>query len=261
MKTFYSDSTVLVTGASRGLGAAFAEHLGTFGARVLLVARSADDLMAVAERVRERGGTTVVLVSDLGTPGAADLLAARLNEHGETVDVLINNAGYGIVGPFLDTSAEDAEGMGMLNAVALTSLTRQLVPGMVERGRGGVLNVGSVASFVPAPRFAIYGATKAYVLSLTDALHVELANTGVHVSCLCPGPVRTGFGDRAGMDDQFFSGAMSAEQVAEAGLSGLARNRRRVVPGWLNKVQAVASSWVPSALTLRVTEAVMTRAG
>ncbi|GAB5534145.1 MAG: SDR family oxidoreductase [Rubricoccaceae bacterium] len=225
------------------------------------MARSADELMAVAERVRQRGGTTAVLVSDLGTPGATDLLTARLAEHNESVDVLINNAGYGIVGPFLEASAEDAEGMGMLNAVALTSLTRQLVPGMVERGRGGVLNVGSVASFVPAPRFAVYGATKAYVLSLTDALHRELAETGVHVSCLCPGPVRTSFADRAGMDDRFFSGAMSAERVVEAGLVGLAVNRRRVVPGVLNKLQAFSSAWVPSGITLRVTEAVMKRAG
>ncbi|MEO0559424.1 MAG: SDR family NAD(P)-dependent oxidoreductase, partial [Bacteroidota bacterium] len=163
LNAFYSGSTVLVTGASRGLGAAFAERLGHLGAHVLLVARSPDELMAVAERVRHNGGTTTVLVSDLGSPGAADLLVARLQELDTPVDVLINNAGYGIVGPFLEASAEDAEGMGLLNAVALTGLTRQLVPGMVERGRGGVLNVGSVASFVPAPRFAVYAATKAYV--------------------------------------------------------------------------------------------------
>ena len=217
--------------------------------------------MTVAEQVRQLGGTAQVYVSDLGAPGSASLLATRLEEQGEAVDVLINNAGYGIVGPFLDASTEDAEGMGMLNAVGLTGLTHQLVPGMVERGRGGVLNVGSVASFVPAPRFAVYGATKAYVLSFTDALHAELAGTGVHVSCLCPGPVRTSFADRAGMDDKFFSGAMSADRVAASGLYGLARNQRRVVPGWTNKVQAFASSFVPSALTLRVTEAVMRRAG
>jgi len=260
LKTFYSGSTVLVTGASRGFGAAFAEHLGSLGARVLLVARSADELMAVAERVRQRGGTTAVLVSDLSTPGAADLLAARLSEHDETVDVLINNAGYGIVGPFLDVSAEDVEGIAMLNVVALTSLTRQLVPGMVERGRGGVLNLSSLSAFVPAPRLAVYAATKAYVLSLTDALHAELRDTGVHATALCPGLVQTGFGERAGINPQFYEGKMPISRVVEAGLNGLARNRRRVVPGWTTKLQAAASGWVPSGITLRVTEAVLRRA-
>ena len=254
MKTFYSDSTVLVTGASRGFGAAFAERLGSLGVRVLLVARSADDLMAVAERVRQRGGTTAVLVSDLSTPGAADLLAARLEEHGETVDVLINNAGYGVIGPFIEATAEDTEGVPMLNMIALTSLTRQLVPGMVERGHGGILNMGSISAFVPAPTLAVYAATKAYVLSFTDALHAELRGTGVHVTCACPDLVQTGFGDRAGINPMFYEGKMPMERVVEAGLIGLAANRRRVVPGWRAKFAAIANGWVPTGLTLRITE-------
>ena len=254
LNSFYSNATVLVTGASRGFGAAFAERLGSLGARVLLVARSPDELTAVAERVRQRGGEAVTLVSDLSVPGAPALLATRLEEHGETVDVLINNAGYGVFGPFIETPEEDAEGVGMLNVIAVTSLTRQLVPGMVERGRGGVLNMGSISSFVPAPTLAVYAATKAYVLSFTDALHAELGGTGVHVTCVCPDLVQTGFADRAGINPAFYEDKMPTERVVEAGLAGLAANRRRVVPGWRATFAALASGWVPTGLALRVTE-------
>ena len=259
--TFDSTSTVLVTGASRGLGAAFADEIARAGARVVLVARTQAALAEVADRVRQLGGEPVVLAADLAQPGASAGLAARLADAGLAVDGLVNNAGYGIAAPFLDASPDDAEGMVMLNAVALTGLTRQLAPGMVERGRGGVLNVASIAGFVPTPRFAVYAATKAYVRSFSDSLHAELRGTGVAVTCLHPGPVRTGFAERAGMDDRFFSGALAAERVAAAGLAALAAGRRQVVPGWTNKVQTATTRFVPTAMALRVAEAVMRRAG
>ncbi len=121
--------------------------------------------------------------------------------------------------------------------------------------------MASIAAFAPAPRFAVYSATKAYVLWFTDALHAEMRAAGVHVTCLCPGPVRTGFGDRAGLSDSFFAGSLSPERVARAGLDGLAANQRRVVPGWTNKLQTAAARWVPSGGLLRVTDAILSRAG
>ena len=256
--SFYRDRTVLVTGASAGIGAAMARDLGARGARVLLVARRADALAAVARDVTSAGGRADVIAADLAGAAGAAGLAERL---AEPVDVLINNAGYGIQGAFLDASVDDAEGQVELNVTALTSLTRRLLPGMVERGRGGVLNVASVAAFMPAPHFAVYAATKAYVRSLSEALHHEVRGTGVAVTCLCPGPVETEFADRAGMNDAFFDGAMSAEAVAKVGLDALARGERTVVPGAANKVQAAAAPLLPRGVLLRVAGAVMKRAG
>ncbi|WP_412067140.1 SDR family NAD(P)-dependent oxidoreductase [Rubrivirga sp. IMCC43871] len=261
MNDYYPGRTALVTGASSGIGADMARQLGAGGAHVVLVARSADALAAVADEIRGAGGEATVVPADLDPRDAPSALVARLEAEGLEVDVLVNNAGFGVQGPFLDASAEQAEGMVGLNVTALTSLTRRLLPGMVARGRGGVLNVASVAAFVPAPSFAVYAATKSYVLSFSNALWAEMRGTGVHVSCLCPGPVRTGFADRAGMNDAFFAGSLPSESVARQGLAGLASNTRRVVPGLGNKVQAVAAKLGPTALGLVVAGAVMKKAG
>ena len=258
MPDLYRDRHVLLTGASAGIGAAMARELGRRGAHVTLVARRADALDAVASEVRACGGRATVLAADLAGAAAAEALLGRLHA---PVDVLINNAGYGIQGPFLQTAPGDAVGQVELNVTALTALTRALLPGMAARRRGGVLHVASIAAFVPAPRFAVYAATKAYVLSLSEALHHEMRGTGVAVTCLCPGPVRTEFAGRAGMDDAFFEGALSAEAVARAGLDGLARNRRTVVPGARNAAQTAATRVLPRGLVLRATEAILRRAG
>lgn len=258
--TFYRGRTALVTGASGGIGADMARLLGGYGARVLLVARSADALAAVADEVRQRGGEAAVYAADLQPAGAAAELAARVAAGGETVDVLVNNAGFGVQGPFLDAAPADVSGMVGLNVAAPTDLVRRFLPGMVERRRGGVLNVASIAAWTPAPRFAVYAATKAYVLSLTEALHVEVRGAGVHVSGLCPGPVRTGFADRAGMGERFFAGGLPSRRVACEGLEGLAANRRRVVPGWSAKLQTAAVRFVPPRLLLEATERIVRRA-
>ena len=260
LDSFYSGSTVLVTGASSGFGAAFAERLGSLGARVLLVTRSPDKLTAVAKRIREHGGEAVLIASDLGVGGAAADLVARLEEQGETVDVLINTSAYGIQGQIMDTPLEDVEHMGMLNTVSLTSLTRQLVPGMIERGHGGVLNLGSISGFVPAPGLAIFAATKAYVLSFTDALHAELQDTGVHVTGLYPGIVRMDSGRRTVGNPLFVANKQSVNRIIEAGLVGLAANRGRVVPSWTYKLLAMASGWVPNRLGLRMTRSILQHA-
>lgn len=248
MREFYAHRTVCLTGASAGIGREMARLLAPMGARLLLVARREDALTALAD---ELATEAVVVAHDLGTPGATDALADRLTEAGETVDVLINNAGYGLAGPFLD-HAPDAIGMVDLNVRAITQLTARLLPAMAERGRGGVLTVASIAAFQPTPHFAVYGATKAYAQAFSEALHHELLGTGVHATALCPGPVPTEFGTRSGLSDRYFRVGLSAEAVARAGLQGLAANRARVVPGLSTKLAAFGTRLVPPGIVRAV---------
>ena len=237
-----------------------ARQLGAAGARVLLVARTEAALDHVAADIRAAGGAARTLVADLEAPDAAADLVARL---GEPVDVLVANAGFGVRAAFAETDPAAVRGMVMLNVLALTDLTRLLLPPMLAARRGGILTVASTAAFVPAPTFAVYAATKAYVLSLSDALHAEVRGSGVHVTCLCPGPVPTGFGARAGMRASFFasalSGSLPAERVVRDGLAGLARNRRRVVPGAVNRVLTATARFVPAGPAMRVARAVLGR--
>lgn len=238
-----------------------ARRLARSGARLVLVARSEEALARLAAELRAGGAEAHALAHDLQPPGAAQALAERVAAEGLSVDVLVNNAGYGIQGAFLDHTPADAEGMIGLNVTALTLLARLFGAGMVARGRGGLLQVASIAGFVPAPFFAVYAATKAYVRSFSDALHGELKGSGVHVTCLSPGPTATGFGGRAGMSARFFQRAQTAEAVAEAGLRGLARGEREVVSGAFNRVQAAAGALAPRSLAVRVAAEMMRRAG
>ena len=247
----YFGRTVLVTGASSGIGEAMARQLALRKARLVLTARSEDKLRALAGEFRRLGADAAVYAHDLGQPGAAAALWDRLDED-HRPDVLINNAGFGEVGRFVTNAPDEVEGMITLNATALAVLTRLALPEMLRRGFGGVLNVASTAAFVPAPYFAVYAATKAFVLSFSEALHAECDGTGVAVSCLCPGATRTGFGERADMDASNRPSAWprpgstgsffrkwrrpraslrreSAERVAETGLDGLLRGDRVVV--------------------------------
>ena len=260
LSQFSRGRTALVTGASGGIGAEIARQLGAAGARVVLVARTEAALESVAAEIRAAGSEARTVVADLEAPDAAGALVARL---GEPVDILVANAGFGVRAPFAETEPEAVRGMVMLNVLALTDLARLLLPDLIAARRGGVLTVASTAAFAPAPTFAVYAATKAYVLSLTDALHAELRGSGVHATCLCPGPVPTGFGARSGMQASFFasavSGSLPASTVAAAGLAGLARNRRRVVPGAVNKVLTAAAGFVPTGPAMRVARAVLGR--
>ncbi len=254
----YHSRTVLVTGASGGIGEAAARQLARGGARLLLTARSEDALERLADELRRLGADAEVLAHDLGTPGAAHTLYERVTEAGHTVDVLVNNAGFGKLGAFAEGDAEVYEQMVTLNVTNLVALTRLCLPGMLRRGTGGVLNVASTAAFQPVPSFAVYAASKAFVKSFTEALHAEVEGSGVAVTCLCPGPTSTGFFDRADM-----SGVPGGrppetpEKVARVGLEALLENERLVVSGLTNKVTAVAARFVPTKAILAVGKRLM----
>ncbi|OIH95529.1 SDR family oxidoreductase [Curtobacterium sp. MCBA15_001] len=242
----------LVTGASGGIGEALALGLARAGSDVVLVARSADRLQAVAERIRRDHRVRVeVVVADLATDTGVDEVIASMA--GSRVDVLVANAGVGATGPFTDTTDERIRTQLALNCTALTRLVHAFLPGMLERRVGGVMTVGSTASFQPTPGMAVYGATKAFVLSFTEALWQETRGSGVRVLALCPGPTETGFFAAAGGGSVMESGRQSAEQVAAVGLRAFARaGGPTVVPGLGNTVIANAHRFVPRGLMARM---------
>jgi short-subunit dehydrogenase len=244
----------LVTGASGGLGAAFARLAAADGRDVVLVARSKDALDALADELRKtRGIAATVRVEDLSDPAAAGRIVDALA--GAEVDVLVNNAGVGALSPFAGCEAGSIRGMVDLNVLAPTLLARAVLPGMVARGRGRILNVASTAAFQPGPLMAVSYATKAYVLSWSLALSNETRGTGVTVTCLCPGPTRTGFQKAAGMlDSPLFKRlqTMDADAVARAGYEGMKRGKPMVVPSFTNKVGAFCTRLVPRGVAARI---------
>jgi short-subunit dehydrogenase len=236
----------LVTGASAGLGVEFAQQLSKRGHRLVLVARRKDRLDDLA---KELGNARAVAI-DLSKANACAKLMADIEAKGETVDLLVNNAGFGLIGRFAELDAKRLRQMIDLNVGALTDLCRAVTPVMIERKSGGIINVASTAAFQPGPKMADYFATKAFVLSLTEALHEELKPHGIRVSCLCPGPTRTEFGEVAGFGGNglFDHVAMGPEEVVEAGLKGLDKNHAVVVPGWMNKVTAASKRFAPPSV-------------
>lgn len=248
--------TAVVTGASSGFGVEFAGLFAADGWNVVMVARSEDPMQAVAQELRGRHGVDVtVMPADLAEHAASARLVASLDERGTVVDALVNNAGFSTYGEFWRDDPEVQSAVLRVNVVALTELTRLIVPGMVERGRGRVLMLGSVGSFGPAPMTAAYGATKAYVLSLSLAMADELRGTGVTVTCLCPGPTETGFQRRADMADSALIRGQklpSARQVAEAGYAALKAGRPYLVTGGPSKAFAFGSRFLPRTTTARI---------
>ena len=244
----------LITGASAGLGVDFARQLSAEGHRLVLVARRLDRLEAIAAEL----GNARAVACDLSQPGAVATLMADLAAHGEVVETLINNAGFGLWGRFFGLDARQQREMVDLNVGALTELTRAVAPGMVERKHGRILNLASTAAFQPGPRMAVYFATKAYVLSLTEALHEELKPYGISVSALCPGPTRTEFGDVAGFsgNSAFHRISASSASVARIGLHGLARNKAVIIPGLINKAGAQGHRVLPRSGLRKITEMV-----
>jgi short-subunit dehydrogenase len=252
----------LVTGASSGIGADLARELARDGHDLVLSARRVDAMAALARELEGHGAAATVVAADLAQPGAAARLAADLAGRGLTVDVLINNAGLGANGQFAQLDpGRDAE-MLQVNVVALTELTRLLLPGMIARRRGRVLLVSSTAGFQPGPQMAVYCATKAYVLSLGEAIAYELRGTGVTVTTLCPGATATNFSQvaRTGNTNLFKSGlvpVMSSAEVARKGYQALKAGRRVAITGVPNKIVALAGRLSPRWMALPIANAMM----
>ena len=241
----------LITGASAGLGVEFARQLSARGHFLVLVARRKDRLDALAKKL----GNARAVALDLGQAGATAKLMANLAKAGEKVEILVNNAGFGLLGRFASLDAARQREMIDLNVGALTDLCQAVAPGMIERKSGSILNVASTAAFQAGPGMAVYFATKAYVLSFTEALHEELKPHGIKVSALCPGPTRTEFGAVAGWGpakaiDRM---AMEAAPVVELGLRALDRNRAVMVTGTANKIGAVSTRFIPRAMLRKIT--------
>ncbi len=245
--------TALVTGASAGIGAAFAVGLAAAGADLVLVARRADRLASLAEQLREQHGTTVhEHPCDLVERGAVTRLAADLAASGTTVDVLVNNAGVGLpMGPLHEADPAALTAMLDLNVVALAQLTRAFLPAMIEAGSGSLLNVASLAAFQPTPQLAGYGATKAFVLSLTEAVWAETRGTGVRVLAVCPGITVTEFFDVAG-PHPITGSVQTAEEVVAEALTALTSRGPRVVTGRRNRLLSAAAQVLPRSVTTRL---------
>jgi uncharacterized protein len=237
----------LITGASAGLGVDFARELSAKGRRLVLVARRKDRIDALAKEL----GNSRAVEADLSLPGASDRLMADLADHGEHVDLLVNNAGFGLAGRFAQLDPKRQRQMIDLNCGALVELAHAVLPAMIERRSGAVLNVASTAAFQPGPGMAVYFATKAFVLSFSEALHEEVRKQGIIVSALCPGPTATEFGEVAGWKPAgpsskiFVDMAADSASVVRAGLEGLEKGRAIVVPGVMNKSTAQAHRFLP----------------
>ena len=252
----------VITGASAGIGVALAHVFARHGHELALVARREDRLQELADEIAATGAQRpIVIVCDLSTPNAAQQIGDALASQWAEPQFVVNNAGFGLVG--LATARDRDEQLQMidLNVRALTELSIAFVDSLA-RNRGGLLNVGSIAGFLPGPGMAVYYATKAYVLSFTEALHSELTPRGIKVAVLCPGPVPTEFAARAGVSDRSMAPSLltkSADYVAEAGYRGLMSGRRTIVPGFINNLVTVLVRLVPRRLLLKVVDSRQTR--
>jgi short-subunit dehydrogenase len=248
--------TALVTGASMGIGVDLAECFARDGYDLILTARSEAALNDVATKLSAQYGVKAAAIAlDLGTPGGGEKLAAEIAARGLYVNVLVNNAGYGIAGAFAGSDRAAQLGMIDLNDRALVELTHIYWSSMLANKRGGILNVASTASFQPGPLMAIYYASKAFVLSFSEALWKEAEGSGVHVSCLCPGPTVSQFRERAGTGRTRLSRAgepMSAAAVAKLGYDGWQANKRVVITGARNAVLATLVPFLPRSVLLGI---------
>jgi uncharacterized protein len=256
MSNIASKPTIVITGASSGIGREFA-LIASAEAPVLLVARSAALLQTLAVDIEQAGGKADILVLDITAPEAAEQITNKLIQSNSYCDILINNSGYGLIGGVTELDGPDQLGIIDLNCHALTSLSLAFLDGMKMRKRGGILNVASMAGFIPGPHMSVYYASKAYVLSLSQALWQEMRPHGVTVTALCPGPVQTGFFERATGGNESpkplkFMQPITAEKAALAGWRGFKAGRRVVFPSFLNRMTIWGMLITPKALLLPV---------
>ena len=252
------DRACLVTGASSGIGSDIARELAARGHQVVLVARSEEPLRKLADEIGTEAVPAHVLPTDLSDRTARAGLLDKVAELGLTVDVLINNAGYSTLGKVAEADPDEEMAMVEVDVVAIQDLCTRMLPGMVERGRGAILNVASTAAFQPLPGQASYAAAKSFVLSYTLSLAGELAKSGVTATCLCPGPVKTGFADRAGFEPDDFDSALpkvmwvTSEEVARYAVQELDRGSLVAIPGLANRVGARFSRVAPHRVLLEI---------
>lgn len=250
-----SRGVALVTGASGGIGEQIALLLARAGYDLILVGRNEERLSNVRDALaRDHRVTATPLTVDLAEPGAAYALAERVHSLALEVEILVNNAGYGLHGRFDKTPARAEVDLLQVNVTALVELTKIFLPPMVARGHGRVLNLASTAAFVPGPFMAAYYASKAFVLSFSQAINAELRDTGVTVTAVCPGPTATNFATAAGVSETplFRSGAMSADAVADAAVSGMMAGKPVVIPGFRNKLLGFGARLSPRQMLVGI---------
>jgi uncharacterized protein len=260
MKKELSEKTALITGASSGLGAEFARQFADLGCSLVLVARRLERLQELQKDISSRSDNSIECVAmDLTEQGAPQRLYSQILKSGRKVDVLVNNAGFGLFGDFVATPWERIQSMLELDIMALTQLTHLFATDMVERNSGYILLIGSTGSFQPTPSYAVYSAAKSYVLSLGEALHYELRHTGVKSSVLCPGVTRTEFLDVAGQRPTTYQRTtmMTSEAVVRIGINALLKNRSSVVSGWSNAILAWGTRFMPRQVLAAVSGRLM----
>jgi short-subunit dehydrogenase len=256
--------TALVTGASGGIGLELARLFAADGHDLVLVARSGDKLARLAEELSgEHNVRARVVATDLARADAPQGIFDELQREGVEIDALVNNAGIGSYGLFAETDLKSELELLQINVVALTHLTKLFLPQMIARGRGYVMNVASTAAFQPGPLMAVYYASKAYVLSFSEALANETEGTGVRISALCPGPTETGFVAAAKMADSklFERGAMDARTVAVEGYRGMLNGKTIVIPGFRNNLLARSIGFFPRGLVTKVVRRIQEKRG
>jgi hypothetical protein len=247
--------TALITGASVGIGRNLAEVFAAAGHHLVVTARNREQLTDLAVRLRQQQGVNVeVMQKDLGLAGAAQELFDQTQARGIAIEYLVNNAGFGTHGKFAESDVAEQLAMMQVNVVALTHLTRLFLPPMLARKSGRVLNVASVAAFQSGPLMAVYYASKAYVVSFSEALDAEMKGKGVTVTVLCPGPTKTEFQKRAGIENTrlFRSNTMSSADVARIGYDAMMAGRRRIIPGFRNRMLVVGAKLAPRSVSTAI---------
>lgn len=255
MKTDFAEGMALITGATSGIGRELTKLFAADNYDLILVARNKEELVDFAKELQSHHDIFIkVIAQDLSKPTAAKEVFKELEKESLSVDILVNNAGFGSAGNFWEIEYETDFDEIQLNVMTLTMLTKLLLPSMIKQKSGKILNLASIAAFFPGPLMAVYYATKAYVLSFSEALREELRGTGISVTVLAPPPLNTGFAKRAHVRNpsSFDHAKMTAQQVAKIGYDGMMMGKDLVVPGLFNKLKALASRLVPYTLSASV---------